>query len=417
MTTTPWRGTAPNDVWKIQGRSTRAIVDLDAITCNLLTFRRQVTRTSRLMAVVKANAYGHGARMVACAALEAGASDLAVATVDEGVQLRRANIDTPILVLGPIDVTEVEPALQARLSLAVADVAFVSAIATASASGSFGPASVHLKIDTGMRRYGAPAADAADLATHIASLPSLRLSGTFTHFANADERDETATLEQLAEFDAAVASIRNRGLEPGLLHVANSAATLRHRRYDRDMVRIGISLYGIAPSPEISLWPGMRPALTIRSRVRRVIPLRRGERVSYGGTYQSDRDELAALIPIGYADGYPRLLSNRAWMGVGDTTAPVRGRVCMDQTVIGWPTQFPLDMDQEVVVVGDGNDSAPTLAQLAELAGTIPYELATGLAARVPRVYIKNGEIVAVEDLSGLRILSDELAKRNDAAR
>src|SRR5262249_53186105 len=218
--------------------------------------------------------------------------------------------------LGPIDASEIEPALEARLSLAVADPAFVDAVANAAAGRSFGPASVHLKIDTGMRRYGTPAARAADLALHIASLPPFRHDGTFTPFARADESDEAATLRQRAEFDSAIAAIRVQGLNPGLLHVANSAATLRSRRYDYDMVRIGISLYGIAPSPAIPLWAGMRQALTIRSRVRRVIPLRRGDRVSYGGTYVAERDELAALIPIGYADGYHRRLSNRAWMDI-----------------------------------------------------------------------------------------------------
>jgi alanine racemase len=406
---------APDDPPRIPGRSTRALVDLDAIACNLSTVRQQVTPSARLMAVVKANAYGHGAKIVAKAALESGATELAVATVEEGVQLRLASVGAPILVLGPIDTSEIEPAVSARLSLAVADQAVVDAIAFTAAGRSFGPASIHLKIDTGMRRFGIPAAAAADLAACIVSRPSVRLDGTFTHFACADESDESATQRQLAEFDAAVASIRDRRLHPGLLHVANSAATLRSRRYDYDMVRIGISLYGIAPSAAISLWPGMRQALTIRSRVRRVIPLQLGDRVSYGGTYEAACDELAALIPIGYADGYHRLLSNRAWMGVGDATAPVRGRICMDQTVVGWPPHISAGVDREVVVVGDGRDAAPTLAQLAELAETIPYELVTALASRVPRQYLCRGKIVAVEDLSGIRFLAPISQTNNNA--
>jgi alanine racemase len=412
--TAPSRDDAPDDDSRFAGRSTRAIVDLDAIACNLAIFRRLVTPTTRLMAVVKANAYGHGARMVAATALASGATHLAVATVEEGVQLRRANVTAPILVLGPIDASEIASALTARLTLAVADPGFVDAIAAA--SGSCGPASVHLKIDTGMRRFGALPGGAADLAAQIASLPSLRLRGTFTHFASADESDESATLRQLAAFERAVAAIRARGIDPGLLHVANSAATLRSRRYDYDLVRIGISLYGIAPSPAIPLLPGMRQALTVRSRVRRVISLQRGDRVSYGGTYEAIDDELAALIPLGYADGYHRRLSNRGWMGVGNATAPVRGRVCMDQTVIGWPANTPIALNQEVVVVGDGSDAAPTLAQLAELAQTIPYELATALATRVPRFYLKQGKVAAVEDLSGLRQLGQNIRQCNAAA-
>lgn len=408
--------TGLSDVWQVPGRSTRAIVDLDAIACNLLIFRRRVNPTTRLMAVVKANAYGHGARMVARAALSAGATDLAVATVEEGVQLRRAGIDAPILVLGPIDPSEIDHALGSRLTLAVGDGQQASAIARAAAAGSLAPGCVHLKIDTGMRRYGTAPVKAASLAEHIAAQPALRLTGTFTHFALADERDEAPTVDQLAQFDAAIASIRERGLNPGLSHVANSAAALRSRRYDYDMVRVGIALYGIAPSAHVPLWPGMRPALTIRSRVRRVIHLREGDRVSYGGTYRADREELAALVPIGYADGYHRLLSNRAWMGVGDSVAPVRGRVCMDQTVIGWPSSHPLRLDREVVVVGDGSDAAPTIAQLAELAGTIPYEFATSLSPRVPRIYVKGGHVAAVEDLSGLRDWHRENRQASEAA-
>ncbi|MEA2598267.1 MAG: alanine racemase, partial [Thermomicrobiales bacterium] len=406
---------ATSDVWRVPGRSTRAIVDLDAIAGNLTTFRERVTASTRLMAVVKANAYGHGAQMVARAALDGGASDLAVATVDEGLQLRRAGIRAPILVLGPIDVSEVDQAVEGELAIAVADRDSVRALASSAADAARGPAPVHLKIDTGMRRFGAMAADAAELASLISSLPALRLAGTFSHFASADETDETFTLDQLAVFETAIAAIRSAGIDPGLLHVANSAATLRSRRYDLDVVRLGISLYGIAPSADIPLWPGMRPALTVRTLIRRVILLDPGDRVSYGGTYRADREETAALVPIGYADGYHRLLSGRAWMGVGDGTARVRGRVCMDQTVIGWPSPAAVDLGSEVVVVGDGSGTAPTFSQLAELAGTIPYELATALAPRVPRLYLKGGRVVAVEDLFGLRHVASH-ANTNDEA-
>ena len=393
---------ATGDVWDIAGRSTRAVVDLDAITGNLMSFRSRVTPATRLMAVVKANGYGHGAVMVAHTALEAGASDLGVATVDEGLQLRRAGIRAPILVLGPIDESETGSAVAGGLAVVVADRRLVSAIACA-VGESDTPADVHLKIDTGMRRYGVAAGDAVEIASLIASLPSLRLAGTFTHFACADEADETPTIEQLAVFDTEVDAIRAAGVDPGLLHVANSGATLRSRRYDRDIVRIGIALYGIAPSSDIALWPEMRPALTVRSRVRRAFRLRRGDRVSYGGTYVASDDESAALVPIGYADGYHRLLSNRSWMAAGDQRLAVRGRVCMDQTVVGWSSAIDVEVGREVVVVGDGSGAAPTLSQLAALAGTIPYEFATALAPRVPRIYLRHGRVVAVEDLAGLR--------------
>jgi alanine racemase len=169
------------------------------------------------------------------------------------------------------------------------------------------------------------------------------------------------------------------------------------------MVRIGIALYGIAPSADVALWGKMRPALTVRSRIRRAFRLCRGDRVSYGGTYVAAGEESAALIPIGYADGYHRLLSNRSWMAVGGERVAVRGRVCMDQTVVGWSSAVDVEVGREVVVVGDGRGAAPTLSQLAALAGTIPYELATALAPRVPRIYLRHGRVIAVEELTGLR--------------
>jgi alanine racemase len=391
------------DIWSVPGRSTRAVVDLDAIAGNLQRFRAGVSPSTRLMAVVKANGYGHGAVMVARAALDAGATDLAVATVDEGLQLRKSGIRAPILILGPIDDSEFAAAIAGNLSLVVASCETVRSLASAVTSKSAPTVSVHLKIDTGMGRYGAPPALGAPIASLIASLPALHLAGTMTHFASADETDEATTLDQLGRFDATLEEIRGAGVDPGHLHVANSAATLRSRRYDRDMVRIGIAMYGIPPSSDIALWSGMKPALTLHSRVRRMNHLRSGDRVSYGGTYQAMGDESAALIPIGYADGYHRLLSNQAWMAIGDDSPRIRGRVCMDQTVVGWTSHVPVEVGAHVVVVGDGSDSAPTLAELAEIARTIPYELATSIAPRVPRIYIKNHHVVAVEDLAGLR--------------
>ena len=395
------------DSWRVPGRATRAVVDLDAIAGNLRQFRSAVSGSAQLMAVVKANAYGHGAVMTARAALRAGADHLAVATVDEGLALRHAQINAPVLVLGPIDPSEAARAVRGGLTVAVGDAETVHALAAAAPASPSGLASVHLKVDTGMRRFGATPTDAVGLARFIASLPALRLAGTFTHFARADETDETPTLQQASLFDETVNAIRRTGVDPGLIHVANSAAALRSRRYDYDLVRIGIALYGLPPSAEVGLWPGMRPALSLRSRIRRIIHLEPGDCVSYGGTYRAAQAETAALVPIGYADGYHRVLSNRAWMGVAGQPAPVRGRVCMDQTVIGLPPGIDTALGAEVIVVGDRAQGAPTLPELAELAGTICYELATALPARVPRLYRQGGTIVAIEDSEGIRPVAE----------
>jgi alanine racemase len=321
------------------------------------------------------------------------------------VRLRAAGITAPILVLGPINKSEIAAALSGDLTLSVANIDFIDVLASEAGRRSHRPAKVHLKIDTGMHRYGALISDATDTVKRIASHAGLELKGVFSHFACADEIDEEPTRHQLAVFNDAIRDILQAGINPGCLHIANSAATLRGRTYDFDMVRIGIALYGIAPSDEIALWPGMRQAMTIRSRIHRLIDVQPGDRVSYGGTYQALQRETAALIPIGYADGYHRSLSNLAWMEIGARRAPVRGRVCMDQTVVGLDDSLEARLGDDVVVVGDGSNTAPNLAQLAEIAGTIPYELATSVSARVPRHYVQDGRVMAMEDLSGLRTI------------
>jgi alanine racemase len=388
-------------------RSTRATVDLDVIAGTVRTFRQLVPRPVKLMAVVKANGYGHGARMVAHSALNAGADQLAVATVQEGLVLRDDGITAPILVLGPIDASEIDQAITHRLALAIGDPGRLEQIAgRADVLQPSAPVAIHLKVDTGMRRYGCEPDEAAPLAQAIAANPALQLAGVFTHFACADEQDERPTLDQFQRFDRALADIRDRGIDPGLRHAANSAGTLRSRQFDLDMVRLGIAMYGIAPSSDVSLAAGMRPAMTLRSNVGRVLRLTAGDRVSYGGTYRATRDGQAALIPLGYADGYRRALSNRGWMEICHERAPVLGRVCMDQTIVGLPDHCLVSTGEEVTVAGSGDGIAPTWDELAAIVGTIPYEIVTGIGPRVPRLYVARGEVIAVEDLGGLHRLT-----------
>ena len=384
----------------IATRATRAVIDLDAIAGNIRAFVDAVTPGTRVMAIVKANAYGHGAVAVSRAALDAGASWLGVATVDEGIVLRRAGILAPILVIGPIDPSEAPAAVGARLALAIGDSEPLVALERAAESTGAGPVEVHIKIDTGMRRFGVMPSDALAMAKRLIRSGAFRLGGVFTHFARSDETDETPTRIQAQQFDEAVASITAAGIHPGIVHAANSAAALRSRRYDYDLVRIGIALYGLPPSDEIGLWPGMRPALSIRSRIRRVFTLQPGDGVGYGATYRASQAERVALVPIGYADGYSRKHSNRSWMGLAGHRAPVAGRVCMDQTVVRVPDEVEVEPGSEIVVLGDGREGAPTAEDLARLAETNPYEVVTALAARVPRWYVRNGDVVAVETLT-----------------
>ena len=290
------------------------------------------------MAVVKANGYGHGATAVARVALAAGATHLAVATVGEGVELRTAGLMAPTLVLSAVQESEVALAVQRRLDLTVGtDELLHALVAVARGPGVTSPVAVHVKIDTGMRRYGAAPAHAIELARAVASEPALRFAGVSTHFASADEVNDGFTVEQATCFDWCLAEMSRAGIRPEKVHAANSAAVLRSRRYDYDLVRVGIALYGLRPSPEVSLADGMRPIMSVESQISRVLPLQVGDTVGYGQTWRAETPERAAVIPIGYADGYARSLSNRGWMGRGGHPLPIRGRVSMDQTVVALP--------------------------------------------------------------------------------
>ncbi|MDQ3654795.1 MAG: alanine racemase [Chloroflexota bacterium] len=408
--TTPPASTIHDIAAAWAGRSAFAIVDLDALALNVETLRTYVGSGVQLMAVVKANGYGHGAVPIARAAIGAGASSLGVATVDEGAQLRRAGIDAPILVFGAVGRNERAQAIGHRLGLVVTNQDFARALASdAKASLTKEPVPVHLKIDTGMRRFGALPSDVPDLVRTIASLKELRLDGIMTHLASADADDPASVTGQVADFDRCLEALAAAGLDVPMRHLANSAGTLRFPEYHRDMVRVGIAMYGLVPDASIPLSHPMRPVLTVHGRVTRVFDLAPGDQVGYGGTYRAAGNERAALIPIGYADGYRRALSSRGWMSIRGQRADVIGRVSMDQTVIRVPDGLAIEPGEPVVIAGDRTPAipvAPTLDDLAALIDTIGYELASGLAPRLPRLYVRNGEPVAIADLHGHRDLA-----------
>jgi alanine racemase len=260
-----------------------------------------------------------------------------------------------------------------------------------------------------MHRFGCAPEEAVGVARAIVARPELQWAGVMTHLATADEPDTRFTREQAARFDAAVAALREAGLSIPAQHITNSAGTLRFPDLHRDMVRVGIALYGLRPDPAMPLPEPMAPVLSIQSRVARVSTLHAGDGVNYGRTYLAERDETAALVPIGYADGYPRTLTSQTTMSLGGRPAALLGRVTMDQAVIRVPDSVDARPGDPVVVAGDGSaraGGAPTLDDLAAFAGTIGYELAVRLAVRLPKLYIAAGEVVAVDDLAGRRALS-----------
>ena len=398
------------DQW--QGRPTYAVIDLDAFAQNVRTMRAHIRDEARYCVVVKANGYGLGAIPLAREAIQNGADMLAVATVDEGAQLRRAGISTDILLMGPAGPAEKDLAVGMDMTVVMNDIPFAYGLAkTVREDGRSKPLKVHLKVDTGMRRFGVQPKDAVAAARKIMSFPELKLEGLMTHFASADIPDLSSAHEQVRVFDQVVADLEAAGIDIPIKHVCNSAATVQFPEWHKDMIRSGLATYGVRPAPHIPL-PGepgeMKQAVTIHSMVARVIPLEVGDKVSYGGTWTATEKTRGALIPLGYADGYLRGLSNRGWMAIEGQRANVIGRVCMDQTILEMPESLPSETRQNVVVIGNGTDDtpgAPTLEEMAEIADTIPHELMTTIAPRVPKLYVKDGRIVGLADLDGYRSL------------
>jgi alanine racemase len=380
-------------------RATRAEIDLDAVANNVRFFVEQAGPLAGVMAVVKANAYGHGAIMVARAAVAAGASWLAVATVDEGCQLRAAGLTAPILVLAPSHPDEAAAAVRADLTLAVADLALAAALSAAAGAVA---APVHVEVDTGLHRYGIAHTIAAEEIARIAALPGVRLDGVYTHFATADEADQRFHVEQQARFGAVLDALAERGITVPHVHQDNSAGALVGPGARATLIRPGVALYGMSPSDDVPAPSALRPVLSLRSRVARVHDLTPGDTVSYGRTFLAETPMRAALIPLGYADGYRRSLSGRGQMLLGGQRTPVLGRVCMDQTVIAVPAGVAVAVGDEVVAIGAQGAARISADELATLAGTIPYEIGTGISARVPRHYLRGGRLIAVETFNHL---------------
>jgi len=367
-------------------RPTRLIVDLGAIETNARSIQREITAGARFMAVVKANAYGHGAVDSARAALRGGASDLGVATVAEASELRQAGIEAPILVLGSSDPTEAPIAAQLDVAIGVGDM--VQAERLLASRSDSRQLHVHLKIDTGMRRFGVHPSEAVELAYQLASDSMIQLDGVYSHFAESDELTTVRMDEQLSEFQRVRAELEAAGFVPPMAHISNSAALLRNRSADLDMVRAGICLYGIAPSEHVNLFDGMKPALEWRATVQHIFEMTPGDRTGYGGTYVATGQERIGIVPVGYADGFPRALSNKGWVGFQGHRLPVRGRVSMDQCAVGIPDGVELSVGDEVTLIGDASSGAATANQLAAEIDTIGYEIVARISRRVPVEYI-----------------------------
>lgn len=372
-------------------RPTCAEIRLDAIQHNLEALRSLLAPGVKVLGVVKADGYGHGAPPVARTLAAGGIDMLGVALVEEGVELREAGVAAPILVMGTIPRDEIPSLVAHDLRPTVCDAEAAREIdGEAARQGSVVQA--HLKVDTGMNRLGVRAEAAAETAEAVARLGHLHLEGVYTHFACAEERDQTETWKQLRQFGEVLAALSARKIVPRRVHAANSSALVKVAESHFDMVRPGLALYGVHSHPDEAEKVTLEPALTLRSRVVHLKPVRRGEGVSYGLTWRAERDSLIGVLPIGYGDGYPRALSNRGRVriGTGDEArlCPVVGRVCMDATMVDLTDVPGARSGLEAALIEADGASPICAARIAEAVGTISYEILTGLSKRVPRRYV-----------------------------
>ena len=361
-------------------RPTWVEVDLDAVRHNVGVLK---PAAADLMAVVKADAYGHGAVAVARAALQAGATWCGVALVEEGLELRAAGIESPILVLSEFPPGAEAVALAHRLTPSLYSREGLARLAAAAR----GPVGVHVKVDTGMHRVGVwPPEDLVPYLQTVADA-GLHAEGIWTHLAKSEDDAET-TRAQLARYDGALAAASAAGFDPALRHAANSGAVLRHPEAAFDVVRPGIALCGIAPGAAIVT--DLQPALTWRSAVSFARRLTTGERLSYGHRYELARDAMVATVPVGYADGYPRALSSKADVLIGGTRCRVAGNVTMDQLLVDCG-DLDVHAGDDVVLLGGQGDEEITAWELATHADTIAYEIVSRIGQRVPRTYPGSG--------------------------
>ncbi len=366
-------------------RGAWAEINLDAIAHNVQVAKANLKPTTKLCAVVKADAYGHGAVRVAQEAARNGADFLAVAILQEAVRLREAGIGMPILILGSMLPEVADIVVRYNISQAVFDEERLYALNDA-AIKQHTKAKIHIKVDTGMHRIGVHVRDAGSFAKLAASLPGIEIEGVFSHFATADADDKGYAAYQFARFQEALADIKAAGVNPGIRHIANSAALTELEEYQLDMVRQGITLYGLHPAHMIDCYHKFEPVMTVKTKISFIKELPAGATIGYGRSFTLNRASVIATLPIGYADGVSRRLSNRGYMLVQGENAPIIGKVCMDQVMLDVTDIPDVKVGDEVIVFG-GHDLPMEL--VAEWADTICYEVICAVSPRVPRQYVR----------------------------
>lgn len=375
-----------------------AEINLDNIEHNVREVARIVGKMTEIMAVVKADAYGHGVFETVPTLLENGAGRLAVSMLDEAIQLREFGVKVPILVLGYTDPSRAEDIIRYNITQTVFSHELAKALSDAAVKLGK-PAKIHIKIDTGMSRVGfMPGYSAVKDVVRISELPGIIIEGLFSHFASADEAEREYTMLQFERFESIVQELNRIGILIPVKHIANSAAIIQYPNFHLNMVRPGIILYGLYPSDEVDKSViDLRPAMELKAKVVLVKEVEAGTPVSYGRTFITKRKTRIATLPIGYADGYSRLLSNRGRVLIHGQYAPVIGNICMDQCMVDvTDIKGEVKTGDEAVIFGVQGSSRITVEEIAKLCNTINYEIVCLIGKRIPRVYLRGGKVVNV---------------------
>jgi len=370
-------------------RPTWIEIDLDAIAQNYDILRKRLRPQTKVLVPIKANAYGHGAFEVARTLEAKGVAFFGVASIDEGVALRRKGVRSPLLVLNAILQSEIPAVFEQDLTQTVCSEAFALRL-NQEAARRKKRIPVHLKIDTGMGRLGVWHEEALAFARFVRGCEHLFVEGLYTHLAHADGSDPSVTRVQIRCFKELVQILREEELLPPLVHLANSAGVLHFSGSHFNLVRPGLAIYGIHPFYEKGgrLSPGLKPALTLKTRIVYLKKTPKGRKIGYGGTYTTKKETVIATLPIGYADGYNRLLSNQGKVLIRGRKLPIAGRICMDQSMVDGGVFPDLEVGEEVVLIGRQGEERIKIEEIATLCSTIPYEILCGLSSRVPRIHL-----------------------------
>lgn len=363
-------------------------INLDSLRFNLRQLKKDLSIETMIMAVVKADAYGHGVEPVTKVLVEEGVDRLGVALPEEGVQLREAGFRLPIHVLGELMPEQYELMIEHDLVPTIAKKETLDALNKVAETRGISK-KIHIKLDTGMGRIGLNTEEAVDFIKYAKDLKNIEIEGLMTHFASADEEDKEYTYYQWEKFNYVIRELEEIGIEIPIKHAGNSATVIDLLEFQLNMVRPGIALYGLPPSSEVRTVE-LKPVLSWKARVDFLKEVPPGAGISYGLTFFTERKSKIATIPLGYADGYSRLLSNKAYVLINGQKAPIRGRICMDQFMID-VTDIPgVKVGDELVLIGNQEGETITATELADIIGTINYEVLCNISQRVPRRYISS---------------------------